>query len=192
MTLNSKRGCSIWSWNCKLIRLLSSPTSSSIVAWALQKQIRATGHHHHHHHHHHHRHLFWKIVHSFHAMLGFKHLPIWGLSTHPWIPSIQDVNQTLPCLHPHTLCKSSYSSFYISPLPPPSFYRPIPNHSISYAPDATPHHIHHTLHTQKTVQIHTVQPILQRHPAHPSHYHPFHPLQTLQFCMSIYCQQLII
>ena len=40
------------------------------------------------------------------------------------------------CLYPHTLSKSSYSSPYISLLPPPPFYRPIPNHPHSHAPDA--------------------------------------------------------
>ena len=55
----------------------------------------------------------------------------------------------------HTLfSKSSHFSLYISLLPPPSFYRPIPQSSTllcSRCPkppqSATPHHIRHTLHT---------------------------------------------
>ena len=78
---------------------------------------------------------------------------------------------------------SFFSSPYISPLPSPLFYRPIPNHPHSYAPCRCPNHLSLpclatsatlcTVHTQKTVQIHTALTILQRHPAHPSHHHPF-------------------
>ena len=76
--------------------------------------------------------------------------------------------------------KSSYSPPYISPLPPPPFYRPTPNHPHSYAPDAqtisifhaSPHPPQHTLYTQKTIQIHTALSIFQRNSAHSSHHHP--------------------
>ena len=84
--------------------------------------------------HHHHHHLFWKSP-FLPRYAKVRRLPIWSPSTHPWIPPIQDVNQALPCHHPHVLSKSSFSSPYISPLPPP-FYRPIPNHSHFYALDA--------------------------------------------------------
>ena len=60
---------------------------------------------------------------------------MWSPSTHPWIPPIQNVNQALSYHPPHIHSKSSYSSPYISPLPPPHFYRPTPNHPHSYAPD---------------------------------------------------------
>ena len=81
---------------------------------------------------HHHHHLFWKR--SFlQCDARLRRLPIWGLSIHPWILPIQDVNQAFSCHHPHTLSKSFYSSPYNSPLPPPPFYRPIPNHPHSYA-----------------------------------------------------------
>ena len=79
-----------------------------------------------HHHHHHHHHIFWKCQ-FLPRYTRVEHLPIWGLSTYPWILPIQDVNQALSYHHPHILSKSSYSSPYISPLPPPPFDRPIPN-----------------------------------------------------------------
>ena len=49
---------------------------------------------------------------------------------------ISGCTQALSCHPPHILSKSFYSSPYISPLPPPLFYRPIPIHPHSYAPDA--------------------------------------------------------
>ena len=49
---------------------------------------------------------------------------------------------SLTAHYPHILSKSSFSSPYISPLPPPPFYRPIPNHPHSYAPNAHfPNHL---------------------------------------------------
>ena len=69
----------------------------------------------------HHHHLFWKRP-FLPRYARVRRLPIWSPPTHPWIPPIQDVNQTLSCHYPHTLSKSSYSSSYISPLPPPPFF----------------------------------------------------------------------
>ena len=68
--------------------------------------------HHHHHNHHHHHHVFWKC--SFlPPYTRVEHLPIWGLSTYPWILPIQAVNQALSCHHPH---------FFPSlPIPPLTF-----------------------------------------------------------------------
>ena len=60
----------------------------------------------------HHHHLFWKRpILSHYARV--RRLSIWSPSTHPWMPPIQDGNQTPPCHHSHTLSKSSYSSPYI-------------------------------------------------------------------------------
>ena len=84
---------------------------------------------------HHHHHLFWKRP-FLPRYATVRHLPIWSPSTHPWIPPIQDVNQALSCHYPHILSKSSFSSPYISPLAHPPFYRLIPSHPHSYAPDA--------------------------------------------------------
>ena len=94
--------------------------------------------------------IYFENVHFFHAMLELVVCPY---EIPPNFPEyrIQDVNQVLPCHHSHTLSKSSHSSPYISPLPPPPFYRPIP---IIHTPmlqmpkppqSATPHHIRHTL-----------------------------------------------
>ena len=63
--------------------------------------------------------------------------------------------------HPsHILSKSSCPYTHISPLPPPHFYRPTPNHLHSYAPHAQTTSIYHASPPQphsepsKDVQIH--------------------------------------
>ena len=76
-----------------------------------------------------------------------RRLPIWGPSTHPWIPPIQDVNQALQCPYPHTLSKSFYSSPYICPCHLHlSIGRYLLNHphftSICHASPHSPHSAH--------------------------------------------------
>ena len=79
--------------------------------------------------------LFWKRL-FLPRYARVRHLWIRCPSTYPWILNIQDVNQALSCHHLHTLSQSSFFSPYISSLPPPPFYRLIPTHPHSYAPDA--------------------------------------------------------
>ena len=49
---------------------------------------------------------------------------------------IQAADQTIPCRSSHIFPKPFCPCPYISPLPPPHFYRLTPNHLHSYAPDA--------------------------------------------------------
>ena len=110
--------------------------------------------------------------------------------------------------HLHIILTHSYQVFlplptHLTQLPPPHFYRLIPNHPHMPKPPqstrlttsstlcrrlykSTLHFLsfRDTLNPQKTVQIHTELPILQRHPAHPSHHHPFHSLQTVDYLSS--------
>ena len=81
--------------------------------------------------------IYFENVHFFHAKQGSDIFPY---EVPPHIPEYllptQVANQALPWHPSHILSKFSYSSPYISPLPPPHFYRSIPNHPHSYAPDA--------------------------------------------------------
>ena len=62
---------------------------------------------------HYHNHLFWKRP-FLPRYTRVRRLPILSPSTNPWILPIQDANQALPCPHPHTSSKSSFSSHYVS------------------------------------------------------------------------------
>ena len=81
-------------------------------------------------------------------------------------------NQAMSCHHSHILSKSSCPYSYISPPPPPHFYRPTSNHllcrcsNLLNLPCLTTSAI---LWTPKTVQILTSLSILQWHSA-PSHH----------------------
>ena len=57
---------------------------------------------------------------------------------------IQGANQAQPYHSLHILSKSSYPYPYISPLPPPHFYRLTPNHLHSYFPHVQTTSIYHT------------------------------------------------
>ena len=91
----------------------------------------------------------------------------------------------------HTSLNTAHSGFKpsFSPLPLPPFYRPIPNHPHSYAPDAqatsichVSPHLPHSVHPEDCTNPYCAS----YPPATPctsiSHHHPFHPLQTLHIC----------
>ena len=93
------------------------------------------------HHHHHHRHLFLKL----------PFLQKVGLDV---CPDMRPLHTSLNTAHSeckpgsfvssftHSLL-SSYPCPHISPLPPPYFYRPTPNHLRSYVPHAQTTSIYH-------------------------------------------------
>ena len=129
---------------------------------------------------HHHHHLFLKRP-SFHAQLG-SDVP----------PEMKPLHISLNTAHSGCKPSAFISSFkhsyqvfslypHISPLPPPHFYRPTPNHSHCYVPHAqtisiylTPPPHRRSVHPENCTdpQFHTSFPILLRHSAHPSHHHP--------------------
>ena len=86
----------------------------------------------------HHHHLFWKRP-FLPRSTRVRRFSRYDLSIYLWTLPIQLLNTThsAPPYHPsHFLSKSSCLYPHISPLSPPHFYRPTPNHPHSYVPHA--------------------------------------------------------